>query len=79
MQTRTTDKPFNITKKQVYGAYKSGQIQSSATVQTPLPRARARERVVPISELVFGALTQNWSNLEPPLGFAAAIARHAAH
>jgi hypothetical protein len=35
-----------------------------------LPHARARERVVPISELVFGTLTQNWSSLEP-LGFAA--------
>jgi hypothetical protein len=42
------------------------------------PRARARaRRVVPISELVFGALTQNRSSLEPSLGFAA-IARHAA-
>jgi hypothetical protein len=36
-----------------------------------LPHARARERVVPISELVFGALTQNQSSLEPSLGFAA--------
>src|SRR5215467_1311979 len=35
-----------------------------------LPHARARERVVPISEPVFGTLTQNWSSLEP-LGFAA--------
>jgi hypothetical protein len=34
-------------------------------------RARARERVVPISELVFGALTQNRNSLEPSLGFAA--------
>jgi len=33
-------------------------------------RARAR-RVVPISELVFGTLTQNRSSLEPSLGFAA--------
>src|SRR5215472_102024 len=39
-------------------------------------RARAR-RVVPISELVFGALTENRSSLEPSLGFAT-IARHAA-
>ena len=30
-----------------------------------LPHARARERVVPISELVFGTLTQNRSSLEP--------------
>ena len=36
-----------------------------------LPHARARERVVPISELVFGTLTQNRSSLEPSLGFAA--------
>jgi hypothetical protein len=36
-----------------------------------LPHARARERVVPISELVFGTLTQNRSSLEPCLGFAA--------
>jgi len=37
-----------------------------------LPRARARERQsVPISELVFGALTQNRSSLEPSLGIAA--------
>jgi hypothetical protein len=43
-----------------------------------IPRARARaRRVVPISELVFGALTQNRSSLEPSLGFAA-IARHIA-
>jgi hypothetical protein len=34
------------------------------------PRARARARqVVPISELVFGALTQNRGSLEPCLGF----------
>jgi hypothetical protein len=26
---------------------------------------------VPISELVFATLTQNWSSLEPSLGFAA--------
>jgi hypothetical protein len=38
------------------------------------PRQR---QVVPISELVFGTLTQNWSSLEPSRGFAA-IARHAA-
>ena len=36
-----------------------------------LPHARARERVVPIYELVFGTLTQNRSSLEPSLGFAA--------
>jgi len=36
-----------------------------------LPHARARERVVPISELVFGNLTQNWSSLESSLGVAA--------
>jgi hypothetical protein len=36
-----------------------------------LPRARARESVVPISELVFGTLTQNRSSLEPSLEFAA--------
>jgi hypothetical protein len=36
-----------------------------------LPHARARERVVPIFELVFGTLTQNRSSLEPSLGFAA--------
>jgi hypothetical protein len=36
-----------------------------------LPHARARERVVPISELMFGTLTQNRSSLEPSLGFAA--------
>jgi hypothetical protein len=36
-----------------------------------LLHARARERVVPISELVFGTLTQNRSSLEPSLGFAA--------
>ena len=30
-----------------------------------LPHARARERVAPISELVFGTLTQNRSSLEP--------------
>jgi hypothetical protein len=35
-----------------------------------VPHARAR-RVVPISELVFGTLTQNRSSLEPSLGFAA--------
>ena len=36
-----------------------------------LPRARARERQsVPISELVFGALTQNRSGLELSLEFA---------
>src|SRR5215471_10511353 len=40
-----------------------------------MPRARARERVVPISELVFGALTQTRSSLEPSLEFAA-ITRH---
>jgi hypothetical protein len=34
-------------------------------------RAGARERVGPISELVFGTLTQNRSSLEPSLGFAA--------
>jgi hypothetical protein len=38
---------------------------------TPSPAARARERVVPISEVVFGTLTQNRSSLEPSLGFAA--------
>jgi hypothetical protein len=38
-----------------------------------LPHARARERVVPISELVFGTLTQNRSSLEPSLGFAAIV------
>ena len=32
-----------------------------------LPYARARERVVPISELVFGTLTQNRSSLMPEL------------
>ena len=37
----------------------------------PLPHARARERVVPISELVFGTLTQNRSSLEPSPVFAA--------
>ena len=37
-----------------------------------LPHARARaRRVVPISELLFGTLTQNQSSLEPALGFAA--------
>src|SRR5215471_2519760 len=39
----------------------------------PTPRARARaRRVVPISELVFGALTQNRSSLEdaPPCAVA---------
>jgi hypothetical protein len=35
------------------------------------PRVRARARVVPISELVFGTLTQNWSSLEPSLEFSA--------
>ena len=35
-----------------------------------LPHARARARVVPISALVFGTLTQNRSSLEP-LRFAA--------
>jgi hypothetical protein len=34
-------------------------------VSPSLPHARARERVVPISELVFGTLTQNRSSLEP--------------
>jgi hypothetical protein len=48
----------------------------NATSLVPRARARAR-RVVPISELVLGALTQNRSSLEPSLGFAA-IARHAA-
>ena len=44
-----------------------------------IPRARARtRRVVPISELVFGVLTQNRSSFEPSIEFAA-IARHAAH
>jgi DNA-binding transcriptional LysR family regulator len=37
----------------------------------PAARAGARARVVPISELVFGTLTQNRSSLEPSLGFAA--------
>jgi hypothetical protein len=37
-----------------------------------IPHARARaRRVVPISELLFGTLTQNQSSLEPSLGFAA--------
>src|SRR6516165_7726073 len=36
-----------------------------------LPNARARERAVPISELVFGTLTRNRSSLEPSLGSAA--------
>jgi hypothetical protein len=37
-----------------------------------LPRARARtRRVVPISELLFGTLTQNRSSLEASLGFGA--------
>jgi hypothetical protein len=40
-----------------------------------LPHARARERVVPISELVFGTLAQNRSSLEPSLGFAAIAGR----
>ena len=33
-----------------------------------LPRARARERVAPISELVFEASTKNQSSLEASLG-----------
>jgi hypothetical protein len=45
-----------------------------ALVAIPRAQARAR-RVVPISESVFGALTQNQSSLEPSLGFAA-IARN---
>ena len=36
-----------------------------------LLHARARERVVPISELVFGTLTQNRSSLSLLLDFAA--------
>src|SRR5262252_10939242 len=46
------------------------QLRVANTVRC-LPHARARERVVPISELVFGTLTQNRSSLEPSLGFAA--------
>ena len=46
------------------------QLRVANTVRC-LPYARARERVVPISELVFGTLTQNRSSLEPSLGFAA--------
>jgi hypothetical protein len=38
-------------------------------------RAGAREAIMPTSELVLGALTQNRSSLEPSLGFAP-IARH---
>jgi RNA-directed DNA polymerase len=30
MQTRTTDKPFNITKKQVYEAYKAVKSNAGA-------------------------------------------------
>jgi hypothetical protein len=53
-------------------------LQVDVAPSTARFRAHARERrVVPISELVFGALTQNRSSLEPSLGFAA-IARHAA-
>jgi hypothetical protein len=39
--------------------------------RSTVPHARARARVVPISELVFGTLNQNWSSLEPSLEFAA--------
>jgi hypothetical protein len=46
-------------------------IRAFTSRRMPLLRARGRERVVPISELVFGALTQNRSSLEPSLGFAA--------
>ena len=41
--------------------------------QLEAARAGARERVVPISELVFGTLTQNRSSLEPSLEFAAIV------
>jgi hypothetical protein len=43
----------------------------TTAVMLASPAARARERVVPISEVVFGTLTQNRSSLEPSLGFAA--------
>ena len=48
-------------------------IMFERTRLVPMPRARARaRRVVPISELVFGALTQNRSSLEdaPPRAVA---------
>jgi hypothetical protein len=53
-------------------------ISSSAIRRHPIARrpARARERVVPISELVFGTLTQNRSGLEP---WIYRDCRHAAH
>ena len=38
-----------------------------------IPHSRARESVVPISELVFGTLNQNRSSLEPSLEFAAIV------
>jgi hypothetical protein len=42
-----------------------------------MPRVRARERVVPISELVFGTLSQNWSSLELLLNLPRLPARRA--
>ena len=63
--------------KHELGCCKPARVNTPEATRPPIPRLdrpefRARERrVVPISELVFGALTQNRSSLEPSLGFAA--------
>jgi len=58
--------------------FRAATLYAAGLAPFTIPRARARaRRVVPISVLVFGALTQNRSGLEPSLGFAA-IARRCA-